>query len=66
MKVHLKIKGMHCNSCEVLIKEVLTEKGVTKSDVDSKKGTVTLEFDEKKINLTKIKKIIEAEGYQVD
>ena len=63
-KIDLKIKGMHCKSCETLISDALEEKGV-KSKVDSAKGTATVEFDEKKVSLPQIKEIIKKEGYQV-
>ena len=62
-KIDLKIKGMHCKSCETLIADALEEKGV-KSKVDSVKGTAVVEFDEKKTTLQQIKEIIKKEGYQ--
>ncbi len=64
-KMNLKIKGMHCSSCEMLIADALEDLGV-KSSVDSKEGTATVEFDENKISLEKIKKTIEEEGYKVE
>lgn len=63
MKINLKIKGMHCKSCETLISDALADAGV-KSRVDSKKGTAVVEFDESKISLEKIKSIIAKEGYK--
>ncbi len=65
MKIDLKIKGMHCQSCEMLIADALKEIDVEKSEIDSNKGTATIEFDENKINLKKIKKVITEEGYKV-
>ncbi|MEW5896814.1 MAG: heavy-metal-associated domain-containing protein [Nanoarchaeota archaeon] len=63
-KMNLNIKGMHCKSCEVLISDALAEVGV-KSHADTKKGTATIEFDESKITLEKVKSIIAKEGYKV-
>ena len=64
MKLRLNVKGMHCKSCEILIKESLSDINV-KADADFKKGVIEVEFDEKEINLEKIKKIISNEGYKV-
>lgn len=64
-KTTIEIKGMHCKSCEMLIEEALSGLGVAKCTVDSSEGVAVLEFDEKKVDLAKIKKAIEAEGYKV-
>jgi copper chaperone CopZ len=57
----LKIKGMHCNSCEILITEALIENGAKDAKADWKKGTVTFNgVDEKKA-----KAIIQKEGYLI-
>mgnify|MGYP001612959483 FL=1 len=64
-KITLKVTGMHCKSCEMLIADALEEAGVSSAKVDSKTGTAVIEFDEKKIKIEKIKKVIEAEGYKV-
>ena len=57
MKINLKIKGMHCKSCKMLIEDALEDLGV-KSNVDNEKGTATIEFDESKITEEKIKDAI--------
>ena len=63
-KIILTIKGMHCPSCEALIKDVLEdEKGIIKSDVSKDKAYI--EFDESIIKADKIKSLIENEGYEV-
>jgi len=59
-----KVKGMHCNSCEFLIKDVLEEIGV-KATADHKKGEVNLDFDEKKVSLNKIKNILKENNYEL-
>jgi len=64
-KINLKIKGMHCQSCAMLIADALEDLGVSKSNIDSKTGTAIIEFDEKKITEEKIKEAIEKENYRV-
>jgi copper chaperone len=64
-KVTLKIKGMHCKSCEMLIEDALEDIQV-KGKVDSKKGLAIVEFDESKVSEEKIKKTIVGEGYKVE
>lgn len=56
---------MHCKSCEMLITDALEEAGVSSAKVDSKTGTAIIEFDEKRIKIEKIKKVIENEGYKL-
>ena len=64
MKKPFNVKGMHCKSCEMLIKDVVSEiDGVKKVDVSLINNTVTVDFDDKKENI--IIKIIEKEGYHV-
>ena len=65
-KINLKIKGMHCKSCEILISDALLEAGVKECSVDSKKGVAVIEFDENKIKLDTIKSIIKDEGYTLE
>jgi len=64
-KITLKVKGMHCKSCEVVISEALEEAGA-KSKIDSKNGIAVIEFDEKSITEDKIRKIIQNEGYTIE
>ena len=64
-KIQLKIMGMHCPSCEMLITDALEEVRA-KAQVDSKKGTAVIEFDEKKLTEDKIKQIIKKEGYTIN
>jgi len=64
-KIELNIKGMHCKSCVVLIKDALTEhKGVKDAEVDFKKGKATVSYDEKLTDAVKITHIISNEGYE--
>lgn len=62
MKKALKIKGMHCKNCEMLIKSGLEDIGV-KAEVEYISGKAVVEFDESKISFEKIKEAIKKEGY---
>jgi copper chaperone CopZ len=62
----IKTKGMHCKSCEMLISDSLGEQpGVAKVEASAKDNKVKVEYDEKKIGITKLKDLIKAEGYEV-
>ena len=62
----LHIKGMHCKSCEVLIKDELEEHdGVKNIVVSQPQGKVTLEHDPATITEATIKSIITQEGFEV-
>lgn len=67
MKTKLNVSGMHCKSCETLIKEDLEElEGVKEAKADSKKGVVEIDYDEKKTNINMIKNVITKGGYKVE
>ncbi len=61
----LKVEGMHCTSCETIIKEDLEDAGAKDVKVSFSKGTVSASIDENKISEKKLKQIIEKEGYKV-
>lgn len=61
----LKVEGMHCKSCKMIIEDNLEELGVEKSDVSDESGEVKVTFDESKVNEEQIKKAIEKDGYKV-
>jgi len=64
-KITLNVKGMHCPSCEVLVKDSLEElEGVSNTKADSKSGIVEVDFDESKTDINKIKSTIHKEGYK--
>ena len=66
MKTVLKLKGMHCNACEMLINDALQEiAGVSKAKSSLKSNSVDIEFDESKVKIGVLKKAIEKEGYKV-
>ncbi len=62
MITNFVVKGMHCNSCKLLIEDALGDlKGVTSCSVDFKTGKGTVEHDEK-INPKLFKDEIEKMG----
>lgn len=65
-KITLKVKGMHCPSCEMLVKDSLDEfDGIVSVSASFKEGTVDVEFDESAVSMDKVKTIIRNEGYKV-
>jgi len=66
-KLELKIKGMHCVSCENRIKEAVSGlKGVKDAKVDYASEKATVEFDNAKIDVKNIMKTIKNAGYEVE
>jgi len=67
MKKEFRIEGMHCKSCEVLIKESLEDelKGIKSVNISAAKGDAVIEFNEKETTFDEIKRIIKREGYKV-
>jgi Cu+-exporting ATPase len=64
-KIILKISGMHCTSCAAVIENTLKkEKGIKSVNVNFATEKAYLEFDEIKISIARIKKIIEKLGYR--
>jgi copper chaperone CopZ len=63
-KITLKVKGMHCKSCEMLLSGIFEDNGV-KAEVSLKEGRVNVEFDSGKMTVAGIKSIIKNAGYQV-
>lgn len=58
-------KGMHCKSCEILLKEDLeSTNGITKAEPSFKEGNVAVEYDDSKIKIQDIKKVILRSGYK--
>jgi copper chaperone CopZ len=61
-----KVKGMHCHSCELLIKDCLEETpGVKQAAVSEKKATAEVEFDPAMVSEQAIAKAIRSCGYEV-
>ncbi|MGM5483392.1 MAG: heavy-metal-associated domain-containing protein [Nanobdellota archaeon] len=64
--IKFDVKGMHCSSCEILIKDALEEtEGITYSEVSCRDGKALVCYDEKIIDQNKIKNIVKEEGYEV-
>lgn len=64
MEKNLKISGMHCRSCEVLLKDVAEEiEGVQVTRVDHKMGRMEVECAPEKLEA--VCRAIEKEGYRV-
>lgn len=61
MTTTLQVKGMHCTSCEALIKEVLEEEGARHIKANHKDGTIRFEG----LDPQKAAALIAAEGYEV-
>jgi copper chaperone CopZ len=66
MKKTFNVKGMHCNSCEMRIKDALEDAGATSVTANHQSGHVTAEFDENTLSEEKVKELIKAEGYAVE
>jgi len=65
MEKTIKVEGMHCKSCEMLLTDVLCEiKGVQRVSADFKKGTVTVLATDMGA-VEEAKKLIAKEGYKV-
>lgn len=67
MDVILNVKGMHCKSCDMLIEDALMDlDGVETIESSFETGIVKISFDESKVKMDAIKKVIKAEGYEVE
>ena len=65
MEKVIKVNGMHCKSCEILLSDSISEiKGVQKVSADSTSGVVKVTYSNEGI-LNDIKTVIEKEGYKV-
>jgi copper chaperone CopZ len=65
METTLKVSGMHCTACKMLIEDAISEiKGAKAVSVDHTTGSVTVTYDSPEI-LEKIKVAIRGEGFSV-
>jgi len=62
-KMKLKIDGMHCSSCVMLIKDALLEIGVKEAKI-SLDGDAEIEFDDN-LSEGKVIETIKKQGYKV-
>ncbi len=65
-KIVLKVKGMHCASCSILIDKLVSkQEGVISVKTSYGSEKTAIEFDESKITLEKIDKFVNQLGYDV-
>ena len=65
-ELNIKVKGMHCEGCEKIIKNALEDiKGVKEVEADYKKGIVTVEA-KAKIDDKTLEDTIEDLGFEVE
>ena len=65
-KYVLKVKGMHCASCSILIDKLIGKQpGITSIKTSYGSEKVAVEFDESKISLPKIDELINKLGYDL-
>ncbi|MFA6526303.1 MAG: heavy metal translocating P-type ATPase [Candidatus Buchananbacteria bacterium] len=63
-KIFLKVEGMHCASCETIIKEELAElQGISDTAVNVQAGSVELVLDESKNSKDEVVATIKKAGY---
>jgi len=64
-KENIMIKGIHCRSCEMLIKDELADLGVKDCRIDPKSGKAAIAFDESKLSMAVIRNAIKNMGYEI-
>ena len=66
-KISFNVKGMHCGSCEMLVKDALEEiDGIKNVKAAHKDSLVEVEYDGSKTDAIEIAKLIKKEGYEVE
>ncbi len=64
MKKTIKVNGMHCNSCEILLKEAIEENGIKVISADHQKGEIVVDMKNEN-EIAAIRKAVEKEGYSL-
>ena len=65
MEKTIKVSGMHCRSCEILLEDSISDiKGAKVLSADHKKGEIKVTIENDSL-LSEIKKVVEKEGYKV-
>jgi copper chaperone CopZ len=65
METTLKVSGMHCTACKMLIEDAISEiKGAKSVSVNHTTGLVTVAYDSNE-TLEKIRTAIRGEGFSV-
>jgi copper chaperone len=63
MTITLNVQGMTCNHCKMSVTNALTElEGVQNVEVHLQEGTVNVEYDDTKVDVEKMKEVIEDQG----
>lgn len=63
--ITLKLTGMHCTSCSILIDTVLEElPGVRSAKTSYVNQKVEVEFDESQVKIPQLLSTIKSEGYE--
>lgn len=66
-KIKLKIQGMHCSSCALLIDSDLEDlEGVSCANTSYAKQGTEVDFDSARVSLEKILETIKATGYKAE
>lgn len=63
-EIKLKIVGMHCTACAMNIDGALEDAGAQEAKTNFAKSETKVKFDDDKIKVVEIQKIIEQEGYR--
>ena len=66
MKNELRVTGMSCGGCQLLVKEALEElQGVAEAEASFRDGIVVVDFDPDAVSMATIKAVIEEQGFKV-
>lgn len=66
-KLHLKIDGMHCNSCVALIQEELKSlDGITEINIDLQKGIGSMVLNIESVSSAQVIEAIKLAGYKAE
>ena len=64
-KVILSIDGMTCSACSIGLEKYLNKQdGITKATVNLIMNTASIEYDEKKLNISNLEKFVEKAGFK--
>ena len=65
MEKTIRVSGMHCKSCEILLEDSISEiKGAKVLSADHKSGTIKVELEKESLTAD-VKRAVEKEGYKV-
>lgn len=64
-ELKITVKGMDCEQCEITLREFLEElEGVLDARPDYKAESVTVKYDDQRVQLPAIREQIQAAGYE--